>query len=184
MGPSSCTTPPWSCGAGVPPHLFIIKLKLNVMATLKNVKLSSGSITAKANLTAYTGKGLKVHVYAKQLALAQLPADYFKEVEVPEFDDAGKLTGKKLKVQSLTKPLFAIVDIDHIVPDSKPNPATGVPDPRPTAKGIFQSMDDLIAEYTDESGIDQTITAKITANAAAGGLSAEQAAVLVAKAIF
>ena len=150
--------------------------------SLRNVKISSGSITEKGNLTGFTGKGVRIHVFVKQLALKGLPADFFRDAEVPETDATGKLTGKMLKVKALAKPLFAIVDMDYVV-KNKVNP-DGTAIVRPTATGIFDSMDALVAEYTDESGIDESIAAKITASATARGLNADQASALVAKATF
>lgn len=139
---------------------------------IKNLIIVSGQLTDSNNLTGYTALGIRIHIYARQIAA--LPADYYTDVKLKD------AAGKEITVKQLIKPLFVVADLDHtIVPQGATDPIA-----RPTAKSVFTDRAAMVAAYVQEATIGVDIASGVAKSAASAGLTGDAAAELLASVSF
>ena len=132
---------------------------------MKNYIITSGQLTAQGNLTGYTSKGIRIHVFARQLNALGLTKDSLEKTPI-----------------SPSNPLFCIADEKsyNAKKDDQGNPipfedgsTTMV---RLTALSIFQKKEQLISAHAEESLLDAEITHEINTLATARGLTSDAVA--------
>lgn len=132
---------------------------------MKNYIITSGQLTAQGNLTAYTSKGIRIHVYDRQLNALGLTKETL---------DKNPISAKN--------PLYCIADVKsyNAKKDDQGNPIPfedgSLTMSRLTALSIFADKTDLISAHSEDVLLDAEIEHEINSQISAKGLTSDSVA--------
>jgi hypothetical protein len=124
---------------------------------MQNLVITSGAFTTAGNYSGYTAKGLRVHVFGRQLKSVGWEAD-----------------------EDVSLPFYAIAETKTINRVDAEGNATGETAERLTALSVFKSKDDLVNAHVNDAMLDVEVAQKIHSVATEAGLTPELIAQLEA----
>lgn len=161
------------CWGNPPPRHIFNHFFTKHSKTMKNYIITSALCTDKGNVSAYTSKGERIHIYARQLLSLGLTKEML-----------GTDKEKGTTPITVANPLFCIAETKTFNAriDEKGNPVAfadgSTTMTRLTALSVFTKKTDLIGAHVEENLLEQEIQHETTKVASSRGLNTSDVSTL------